>query len=258
MSDQPISLPRALSEQTLDRIVDRLGLTERHGPDGGAFLPLESQLPMAQGPIGDLRIYTGGPLYQLVTVRIVVPAMQLDSHMLFAFTPGSSAIPHFTVDSVAAGGHFAFHLDLIPRRDLGASLAYMDQVFGPIDETCEMAKGIEGLSAAHLSRRQLAIMSPWMLAYRASEDAFAQITDPVNGYLDQWFSLLDQGLDAAALDGTDGASLAARDGQNKAIIFDPDVDPVWNQIGPLVGEETGIRMRDILKQVGEAGHEVGA
>ena len=258
MSESTPSLPRALSEQTLDRIVNRLELTEQTGPDGGPFLPLESQLPMAQGPVGDLRIYTGGPLYQLVTVRIVVPAMQLDSHMLFAFTPGSSAIPHFTVDSVAAGGHFAFHLDLIPRRDLGASLAYMDQVFGPIDETCEAAKAIEGLSAAHLSRRQLAIMSPWMLAYRASEAAFAQITDPVNAYLDQWFALLDNGLGADAVAVTDAAGLAIRDAHNKAIIFDPAVDPVWNQIGPLVGEETGVRMREILKQVGEAGEAVGA
>lgn len=243
------SLPRALSENTLERIVSRLGLSETLAEDGGPALRLISQLPMAQGEIGDMRIYTGGPLHHLVTVRIVVSAMQLDSHMLFAFAPSDSAIPHFTVDSVAAGGHFAFHLDLIPRMDLGSQLAYMDEAFTPLTEHYETGVAIEGLSAAHLSRRQLAIMSPWMLAFRADEAAFQAISDPVNAYLDHWFGLVDNGISEPARAGVSGADLAARDQRNKDIIFSPDVDPVWNQIGPLVGEDASRQIRDALRSV---------
>ena len=53
MSDSPVSLPQALSEQTLAQIIDRYGLTEQHGDDGGPAMRLVSHLPMAQGEIGD-------------------------------------------------------------------------------------------------------------------------------------------------------------------------------------------------------------
>ena len=251
MSDSPVSLPQALSEQTLAQIIDRYGLTEQHGDDGGPAMRLVSHLPMAQGEIGDMRIYTGGPLHHLVTVRIVVPAMQLDSHMLFAFMPSGSPVPHYTVDSVAAGGHFAFHLDLIPRLDLGASLAYMDEVFSPLTEDYEAGVAIEGLAPAQLNNRQRAIMSPWMLAYRADASAFEAITQPVNAYLAHWMSLVDQGISGAALQGADAADLAERDRRNKAIIFNPDVDKVWAQIAPLIGEDASREIRETLATVSD-------
>ncbi len=175
MSDARVSLPETLFKTTLDAVVDKLGLTEQLGDDGQPYLPLVSQLPMVQGEVGNVRLFTGGPLFRLVTVSMVAEPMQLDSHMMFAFMPGDSAVPHFTLDSVMAGDHFAFHLDLLPRVDLGSNLAYMDEVFGPLTELFEEGSAIEGLSKAHLSPRQLAIMSPWMLANRASEDAFNRI-----------------------------------------------------------------------------------
>jgi hypothetical protein len=249
MNETNTSLPRALSEKTLARIIERLELVESPGEDGGPALRLVSHLPMAQGEIGDMRIYTGGPLHHLVTVRIVVPAIQLDSHMLFAFMPSDSPIPHFTVDSVSAGGHFAFHLDLIPRMDLGSQLAYMDEVFQPLDALYEQGTAIEGLSAAQLGRRQLAIMSPWMLAYRANESAFKAIDETVQSYLDHWFGIVDSGVSSAAIGDVTAGELAARDGRNKAIIFSPEVDKVWNQITPLVGEEASLQIRQTLAQV---------
>ena len=249
MSEENLSLPQALSERTLAKIISQFGLTEQTADGGGPALRLVSQLPMAQGEIGDMRIYHGGPLHHLVTVRIVVPAMQLDSHMLFAFMPSDSALPHFTVDSVAAGGHFAFHLDLIPRLDLGSRLAYMDEVFTPLTGAYEAGVSIDGLSAAQLSRRQQAVMSPWMLAFRASESAFQAIDDPVQRYLDHWLQLVEKGISDESLQGVDGAELAARDRRNKAMIFNPDLDPVWNQIGPLIGEPASLAIRETLASV---------
>ena len=70
-------------------------------------------------------------------------------------------------DAVKAGEHFLrFHLDLIPRLDLGANLAYMDEVFSPLTPAYEAGR-YRGSAKAHLSpRRQHAIGVSWMLANR--------------------------------------------------------------------------------------------
>jgi hypothetical protein len=241
------SLPEALAQKTRDRIIATLGLTEIPGDDGGPYMTLESHVPMAQGKVGEVRVFSGGALQQLVTCAIVVPQMGLDSHMLFAFTPEESAVPHFTLDSVGAGGHCAFHLDLVPRLDLGANLAYMDEVYTPLTETCKAGRAMEGLSEAQLDIRQLAVMSPWMLVHRASMDAFKAMDATVDTYLDHWLSVLEKGVSDKALEAVDSATLAERDRRNRAIIFDPDVDKVWNQIGGLIGRESSEALRCLLK-----------
>ncbi|MCB1702512.1 MAG: hypothetical protein H6985_18715 [Pseudomonadales bacterium] len=246
MGDNQVSLPGKLFDATLRRLVDTLGLTEQHGDNGGPYLPLVSQLPMVQGEVGAVRLFTGGSLFRVVTCSLVVEPIQLDSHMVFAFTPGNSAVPHFTLDSVKAGEHFAFHLDLIPRLDLGSHLRYMDEVFGPLTGAFEAGSAIEGLSKAHLSPRQYAVMSPWMLANRASESAFTSIEAAVEAYQNHWFSLLENGVSAEALEGTSEAELAARNLRNKRIIFDPDVDPVWARITSMIGAEAVAAQRALL------------
>ena len=240
------SLPGKLFSTTLERLVERLGLEEQLNDEGDSYLPLVSHLPMAQGEVGSVRLFTGGPLFRVVTCSLAVEPIQLDSHMLFAFTPGNSAVPHFTLDSVKAGEHFAFHLDLIPRLDLGANLAYMDEVFGPLTPAYEAGSAIEGLSKAHLSPRQYAIMSPWMLANRASEEAFTSIDETVAAYQKHWFGLLDAGVSDAALEGSTPTELAERNLRNKRIIFDPNVDPVWERITSMIGEDAVAIQRALL------------
>ena len=97
------SPPRALWQKTLDRIVDRFGLVEV-GRRGQRPLAAPRE-PCADGrrPHRPDPAVSGEPLFQVVTTNIVVPAIQLDSHMLFAFTSSASAVPHFTLDSVQAG-----------------------------------------------------------------------------------------------------------------------------------------------------------
>jgi hypothetical protein len=246
MSDSEGSLPGRLFSTTLQRLVDTLNLQEQLDDNGGPFLPLVSQLPMVQGEVGNVRLFTGNPLFRVVTCSLTVDPIQLDSHMLFAFTPGDSAVPHFTLDSVKAGEHFAFHLDLIPRLDLGANLTYMDEVFAPLTPAHEAGSAIEGLSKAHLSPRQYAIMSPWMLANRASEQAFTAIEDAVQAYQQHWFGLLQNGISDAALDGVSAAQLEQRNLRNKRIIFDPEVDPVWERITAMIGAEAVAMQRALL------------
>ena len=248
MSESAASLPDALLQNTLNRVVETFGLAEVAGESGGPWLPLVCQAPMYEGSVGQVRVYRGGPLFQVVTSDIVVPPIQLDSHMMFAFTPSDSAVPHFTLDSVRAGDHHAFHLDLIPRLDLGAHLAYMDACFTPLTQTFERGQAMPGLSPAQLSPRQYAIMSPWMLAKRATAEAFAAIDELVDAYLEHWLGLVAEGVPAAALEGADAAALIERDRRNKAIIFNREVDKVWDQITPLVGEDAAQRQIDLLRR----------
>jgi hypothetical protein len=246
MSEDTRTLPHRLWEDTLNALIDRLGLTEQSSDDGGPYLPLISQLPMVQGEVGNVRLFTGGGLFRVVTCSLTVEPIQLDSHMLFAFTPGSSPIPHFTLDSVSAGEHFAFHLDLIPRVDLGANLAYMNEVFAPLTDAFERGSAIEGLTKAHLSPRQNAIMSPWMLANRASEEAFAGIATIVQEYQEHWFSLMEKGVSQESLVDVTTEEIRRRNARNKAIIFDPDVDPVWERITAMIGAEAVAIQRALL------------
>jgi hypothetical protein len=246
MSQTEVSLPARLFSGTLQRLVDTLGLVEKTAQNGGAYLPLISQLPMVQGQVGEVRVFEGGPLFRVVTCSLAVEPIQLDSHMLFAFTPGSSAVPHFTLDSVKAGEHFAFHLDLIPRLDLGANLAYMNEAFNPLTEAHAAGSSIEGLSKAHLSPRQYAIMSPWMLANRASEGAFSAIEASVGAYQDHWFSVLRNGVSKEALNGISAAELQQRNLRNKRMIFDPEIDPVWERITGMIGEDAVAIQRALL------------
>lgn len=243
-----ISSPKKLWEDTLNQLINSLGLKEDFGEDGGPYLSLESHAPMATGEVGSVRRFTGGPIFQLVTCSIAVPQIQLDSHMLFAFMPSQSAIPHFTLDSVKAGGHCAFHLDLIPRLDLGAHLNYMDEVFTPLTEALEKGNSLDGLSEAQLDPRQYAVMSPWMFVARASEQAFGAIDETVNSYLNHWLSLLETGISAECLEGASEEDLAIRDKRNKAIIFNPSVDKVWEQISGLIGADNSEAIRQLLKQ----------
>lgn len=229
------SLSKELHTRTLERLVTRLALREETGPGGGPWLPLTSHAPMAQGPVGDVRVFRGTRIAQLVSCTIVVPAIGLDSHMLFAFTDTEGAVPHFTLDSVKSGPGYAFHLDLIPRVDLAVNLPYMDEVFAPLSAAFKAAREFPGLTPAQLDPRQYAVMSPWMFVSRADEPAFRRTFDTVDAYLEHWFKVLDGGISPAALGGTTPGERAARDAAHRAILFSPEVDKVWNQITPLIG-----------------------
>ena len=240
-----MSLSKELSHKTLNTIIKRFGMKEVGDP----FRVIHSQIPPG-AVVGEMRVWGGTAVRKLVYVGITVEMMQLDSHMLFAFTPADSPIPHFTLDSVLAGSTFAFHLDMIPRTDLGANLTYLDAAFHPLTAEYEKARKIEGLTEARLSLRQYAIMSPWMLVNRATEEAYRQVEPSIEVYVNHWAGLVENGLPEAAIEGLTADYLAERDARNRGAIFNVDVDPVWNQLKPLIGEEMGALMRAVLRNQG--------
>ncbi|MEQ6903310.1 hypothetical protein [Nocardioides sp. YIM 152588] len=247
-----MSLPGGLCNRTLDAIVEGAGLTEVTGDDGGPYRTLVSV--MGPDPVGSVRVFTGdeaSPVAKAVYVGITVPQIGLDSHMVFAFADDATPIPHFTLDSVSAHGYFAFHLDLVQRADLGTHLTYLDWAHTPLTGTFEEVQQREGLSKAAIGPRQASVMSPWMCVARATEDAFAGIEDAVTAYLAHWFSLVGGEVPAEVLDDLADTDLAARDERNRAILFSPDVDKVWAQIGQLLGPEVteGIRAQLLSNEV---------
>lgn len=223
-----------------DKIIARFGLQEVGNP----YMPLANAMNGA--PVGAVHIYTGGPVHKLAYVNLTVPFIGLDSHMVYAFTAPESPVPHFTLDSVCNGDTYAFHLDLTPRVDLGANLAYINAVHQALTELFVGARAVEGLTPAHISPRQYAVMSPWMLVYRATEDAYRQMRGTIESYLQHWFDLAENGVPAEAVAGIDSLALAERDRRNRAIVFSPEVDPVWAQVERLVGAETAANMRNVM------------
>lgn len=246
MSDE-ISLPGSLCHGTLDSIVERGGLTEVTGVDGGAFLELVSEaFPGGPAPVGEARIFRGDKIAKVVYVGLAVPQIGLDSHMVFAFMPADVAVPHFTLDSVQGQGNYAFHLDLIPRVDLGTHLTYLDWAHTPLGETFEEVSNRPGLTKTAIGPRQFAMMSPWMLVHRAEAEAFRGIGDAVQAYLDHWFDLVEAGVPAEVVADVADTDLAARDHRNRSHLFSPDVDHVWAQIDRLIGSEQMEAVRVLL------------
>ncbi|MEV6300008.1 hypothetical protein AB0M02_11460 [Actinoplanes sp. NPDC051861] len=222
-----MSLPAALSDTTLAKILDRFPLDEAEDR--------ELTSPMSPAPVGRIRVWRGAPVVKVVNVSLVVPPIGLDSHMIFAFTDPSSGVPHFTLDSVANGENYAFHLDLIPRIDLATSLPYLDEVYEPLTPIYTAAREREGLEPAHLTPRQYALMSPWMLVNRATATAFEGIGDAVDEYLTHWAGLVETGVKIEAA--------PERDRSHRELLFSPEIDPVWKQTVRLLGEEQSESVR---------------
>lgn len=251
-------LAQRLCLNTVDHFAQRANLTEVKGPDG-FFRTLTNA--RSGEPTGELRVWTGeGFVKKMVYAGVwanVPGVIELDSHMLYAFTDPSSAVPHFTLDSVQRMdlNTHAFHLDLTPRVDLGSHLEYIDEVFQPLLPTFDECNAIEGMSPAEITPRQRAIMSAWMLVGRATADAYRQLDPIVQVYADRYFDLGENGLSAETTATLADTDLVRRDGINRSYIFSREVDPVWNQITPLLGMENceyirrNLLVNDVVNEV---------
>ncbi len=252
------TLASKISHRTLDRITGHFQLSEVCGKDGGPFLPLHAAA-FGDAPAGCFRLWDGGDrLLKVVYTGIAVEAIGLDSHMIFAFTTPDSLVPTFTLDSVytkmppgmdpnfpEGGDMYSFHLDLVQRCDLGINEEYMQRCYVPLTEKQAEVLATDGFYPAQLSPLQRAIMSPWMLAQRTTPDAYESAIFPaVECYLEHWLALVDAGVDDITVAGEAGA---ARDAANRALIFNREIDPVWNKIDAMLGADASNAMIDVLR-----------
>jgi hypothetical protein len=56
-------------------------------------------------------------------------------------------------------------------------------------------------------------------------------------------------LSAAATEGLTKEELIARDKRNKEMIFNIEIDPVWNQITPLLGADMVAKQIEVLRRI---------
>lgn len=241
-----------LSLKVLAKLIKELGLEELHGEDGGDYMVAKAPGgPFAGDVVCKLRVFNGPGVSKVVYNQLILDKMGLDAHMVFAFSPLSSAVPHFTLDSIKHPRPVphAFHIDLIPRVDLGTELGYMDETYGPITAAREafMKAHGAGLEEADLSLKQFAVMSPWMMASQASVESFVGLEEPVMAYLEHWLKLVREGYSAEVKASLAGVDTAVRDAKHRKLLFDPIIDPVWNQVDRMVGKETSGRIQEILK-----------
>ena len=254
------TLASVISHRTLERITGHFGLDEVTGEEGGPFLPLVSPA-FGNISVGEFRIWHGGDsLQKVVYTGIAVEPIGIDSHMVFAFTKRDSIVPTFTLDSVYTkmppgadpnfpdgGDMYAFHLDLVPRCDLGVNSAYMARVYESLTETQANVLAADGVFPAQLSPTQRAIMSPWMLAQRTTADAYEKFVFPAaEVYTAHWLELVDNGLEDIAGD-IHGDAGASRDATNRELIFNRDIDPVWNKIDQMLGPGISDLMISVLR-----------
>lgn len=241
-------------QATLSAIVEHFGLTELKGENSaGPFLSCNSRFGLVQD-MAKVRVYmsnanTNGscPIEKLVHIELNCPQIGLASDMLYAFTNHETALPHFTLDVVKRGQTYGLHCDLIPRDSRGTEAPlYFQKLYLPLQQTFAETRRIEGVKAYKLRESQTAVMSPLLLCYLANNASdYAKLAPAVHSYLEQWFSVLDKGIDSG-ITGYTREQLSENDNLHRAQIFSPKVDPVWLFVRLLIGRKNEEAIRSIL------------
>jgi nucleoside-diphosphate-sugar epimerase len=242
---------RELVTGVLDRLIESLGLVEEPGPDGDAALPLHAVGgPLDGVRIGEFRVYTGADGLRVVYSKLAIDDFGMDTHQVYAFTGESSAVPHLFLDTAISPnteGTFHVGLDLVPRVDLGANLAYAQGVYAPLDEPRAAALSAPGvMPVPSLGPLQWALRSPWMVAAIVAPADLERLRGVVDAYVDRWLDLVVQGLPEDTVASVGWQDLPGRDRRNREAMFSPVTNPVWTLLDRLVGVDVAQRMRDLL------------
>lgn len=221
-----------------DDLVERFGMQEVHGADDGPWLSLG-----AQAPIGEARRYHGQDVARIVNVGVDLPDGSLAAHMLVVQAPATSALPHLAIDLMKFPNGFGFFVDLLPRVDLSAHVAYVDEVYAVLDKPFEVLESTPGLVQVPMPPRMLAFYSPWMLHKFECPD-LDLLTETIDAFVTQFVALATDGIRAPEL--PSGDELATRDQRHRDVLFDPTFDPVWQQVTPLLGADAVTTIRETL------------
>ncbi len=243
---------RELALRTLDKIIKQLGLVEEYGADKGPVLKLIARGgPLENQDVGSFRVFRGNAVHKLVYSAMTIEDFGMDTHQIYAFTAATDARPHFTLDlaiSPNTNGTFHIGLDLLPRVDLGASLATMQSIYEPLSAVLADTMQQRGVApATSIGPLMRALRSPWMLAAYVDVDKLGSCEPAVDAYLNRWLALCVEGVDAKSKADAAWQNLAQRDQQNRAALFDPETNRVWILLERLVGADSVAKMREVLK-----------
>jgi membrane protein len=86
-------------------------------------------------PVGELRVYRGrGCVQRIVSFKFEAGTPTVRAHSIVVLTEPASPVPHLWLDSTHTGPQVSVSFDLLPKCDLGISLAYVDRCFGPLSQ----------------------------------------------------------------------------------------------------------------------------
>lgn len=235
---------------------------ERFGLSDNADNKITEFAHPAFGDLGHMRVISGGKhpqILKVIQMTLKFPPLGADAHALHIVTKPDSVLPHFsaeciyydpTVDSplsAASDGpaNFGFYINLISRVDPGSNLDYMEHVYGPLTEAHQSIIDDDEVEMAELSRNQKALFQPWVIVCKANPKLeFMQ--GIYKDYLHRCADLIDTGLPSGMVSAEDIARSPSRDAINRHDYLSPRVDHIWPRIDQMIGEENGVRMRQVL------------
>jgi hypothetical protein len=229
--------PEAVCTRVVSKLIEELGCVDI-APDSPAWRDITRE----GRRVGELRVYRGrGRVQKIVTSHFTLDTPTLESHSVTVFTAPESPVPHFVLDSVRFGPKVSFHVDLLPKRDLGVSLSYLDRCFAPLTDIRSEIDQDTRFVAGTAPLRQRALLSPWMALYTLDPDLLGTAMGFIERYFRHWSSLLRS--DAPELGSA--PDVAARDRQHRKLVFSREVDPVWGMLDRALGAD----MVDLLLSV---------
>lgn len=221
--------PEGIATKVIVRLIEELSCVSIT-PDSPVWQDI-----VAQGRrVGELRVYRGrGRVQKIVTCSFSVGSPAVNAQSVIVLTEPSSPVPHLVLDSMHVGPKVSFHLDLLPKRDLAVSLAYLDRCYVPLSEVRGDLDADERFSAAQLSRRLRSLLSPWNVAHAVDVADLSAAQAYVDRYVTHWASL----LRSNASDFESAPDIASRDVQHRQLLFRRGVDPLWDMLDRMIDRE---------------------
>ena len=243
---QPYSL--AFVESEIDKLLDRTGLIEEPGPDGGPYLPLtmSEQPEVSAGYVRLWRGADGSPLDRMVHMRLI--AGPVETQLLFVFGRAATSMPHLHLQVVQfPPDGCVYNVDIMPRVDAVAHPDWFTRVYGGLRRAFRQATAdIENTCArAHANPALAVYMSPWGIASARTDRAeLERLAPQLQAYVDHYIELAGSG----GWDAAEGEDLAARDDRYLKLFFADELDPrAWHGVYKIVGEARGGVIKGLLK-----------
>jgi hypothetical protein len=197
--------------------------------------PAWQDILQADQRVGQLSIYQGrGRVQRIVSARFAVGSPALDSHHVAVFSAPTSPLPHLLLRAVHVGPRVELQLDLLPKRDLGVSLSYLDHCFAPLSEVRAELERDSRFSPVGITRRAQSFLSPWHVAHALDAADLLAAAEYVNHYVNHWANLLKSNAPELQADPT----LAERDAVHRKLLFSRGVDTSWEALDQLLGRES--------------------
>ncbi|MET0284032.1 MAG: hypothetical protein ABW352_06165 [Polyangiales bacterium] len=227
--------PRKLDPETVcTRVVARL-IGELRCVDIAPDSPAWRDLMHGSDIVGELRVYRGrGRVQKVVSSRFSLGTPAMDSHSVVIFTQPDCPVPHFGLDSVQLDTRVHLYVDLLPKRDLGVSLDYLDACYVPLSDVRRELEQDARFTPSVAPLRHRALLSPWHALYTLDPSDLGAAEFYVERYLNHWASLLSSNDPALA----SSPAVAERDRTYRQTLYSRDVDPAWGMLDRVIGAST--------------------